>query len=225
MTRTRLIILTGFIGALILAALLRLAGFVESALTPYAGYSTLVYIGASVVAAVALARTGLGLDRFGFGIPFRLSHLGIALAGVAILQAWAAFGLPLVEGLMNAEPGAGSDRFSDIEGDVGALVSLLLVSWTVAAVGEEFSFRMVLMRGLKETLGGGAGPAVLALLVSAAVFGIIHMYKGPLGMVSSSVSGLVFGICVLAGRGAIWPAILCHGLNNTIGILRIYDGG
>lgn len=225
MTRARLIILTGFVAALILAALLRAAGFEESPLTPYAEYSTLVYIGASIAAAFGLARTGLTLDRFGFGIRFRFAHVGIALAGVAILQLWAAFGLPIAESAMNVEPGAGADRFSDVEGDIRALLSLLLVSWTIAAIGEELSFRVVLMRGLKETLGSGFGATVLALLVSSAVFGLIHLYKGPVGMLSSTVSGLVFGLCVLTGRGAIWPAILCHGLNNTIGILRIYDVG
>jgi len=223
MTNKRLSIMALLSGAMILAAFLRVSGFEENALTPLAGLSTPLYVGASILAALALQRTGLDFNRLGFGFAPRFRHLWTALIGVVALQLFSQFGYPLVAGLIEAEPGAGAERFSNVEGDTGALLSLLVMSWTVAAIGEELTFRIILMRGFLMTLGGGPIAAVAALVFSAALFGFIHLYKGPVGMISSGFSGLVFGLLVLVNRGAIWPAFLAHGLNNTIGILRIYQ--
>ena len=56
------------------------------------------------------------------------------------------------------------------------------------------------------------------------MFGLIHAYQGPTGIVSSATSGLVFGAITLVGRWSIWPAAIAHGVNNTIGILSLYRG-
>jgi membrane protease YdiL (CAAX protease family) len=56
------------------------------------------------------------------------------------------------------------------------------------------------------------------------MFGLIHAYQGSAGIAGSTFSGLVFGAVTLAGRRAIWPAAVAHGVNNTIGILQLYRG-
>ena len=56
------------------------------------------------------------------------------------------------------------------------------------------------------------------------MFGLIHAYQGPTGIVGSAFSGLVFGTVVIISRWSIWPAALAHGTNNTIGIISLYLG-
>ena len=44
------------------------------------------------------------------------------------------------------------------------------------------------------------------------------------GIAGSTISGLIFGIITVYGGWSIWPAALAHGVNNTIGIIAIFNG-
>jgi len=221
------VICVGFIGVLLMTGWLRLSAFEASWLTPFAQYATIVFIGAIVVFGIALQRAGVDFQGLGFGVRPKLWHVGAALLGVALLQLWSHFGYGAAADIFTAWGIVGEsrvdERFGHITGDAGALVSLLIMSWTFAALGEELCYRIFLLGGLKSALGGGKGAALLALFLASFAFGAVHFYKGPVGMTSSAVSGLIFGVLVLLARGAIWPAFLAHGLNNSVGIWAMYQ--
>ncbi|MEL6365095.1 MAG: CPBP family intramembrane glutamic endopeptidase [Pseudomonadota bacterium] len=210
----------GFIGALLLASALRAAEGGDSALTAYAVYATELYIGATIIAAIALGACGLRLDRVGFAGGLKLEHAALALFGVAALQG----GHLAIDFLLTDVFGVARDlsRFEAVATSPAALFSALALSWTFAAFGEEIAYRVVLLRGLAASLGGGAGASAAALVLQAALFGLAHAYQGPAGVAGSAFSGLVFGALVLAARGSVWPAVLAHGLNNTIGLVALY---
>ena len=223
----RATILAAFIAVLLFSGYLRLSAYAATPFSPFAAYATPLYVVATIAAWFALSRTGLDFKRLGFGVRFRPWHVAAALIGVVFLQAWAQYGYPAADAALAAAglDGAGfaDERFGDVRGSIENLVPLLILSWTGAAIGEELTFRIVLMRGLAMTMGDGALAALAALIASAAIFGFIHLYKGPVGVVSSAVSGLAFGALVFAARGGIWPAFLAHGVNNTIGVWRLYS--
>jgi membrane protease YdiL (CAAX protease family) len=186
-----------------------------------AAYATLIYIGLTVLAAVLLIRTGVPIRRLGFTLaipPWML--IALALLGVAALQLSSSLLAPVWEHAF----GSGRDltRFSAVVGSPGALVQLLLLNWTVAALGEELAFRIVLMRGIAHALGDGRTALAIALILQAIMFGVIHSYQGSAGIAGSAISGLVYGGLTLAARWSIWPAAIAHGFNNTIGILEVY---
>lgn len=186
-----------------------------------AAYATLIYVGLTVLAAIMLIRTGVPIRRLGFMMAVRPWFvLAIALLGVAILQlsSW------LLSPVWDHVFGSGRDltRFSGVVGSPGALVQLLVLSWTVAAFGEELAFRIVLMRGIAYALGDGRKAFAIAIVLQAIIFGLIHSYQGPAGVAGSAISGLVYGGLTLAARWSIWPAAIAHGLNNTIGIMEVY---
>ena len=116
------------------------------------------------------------------------------------------------------------ERFSNVEGSAGSLVTLLIVNWTLAAFGEEFTYRIVLMRGISFAFGDSLAAQISALVIQSIMFGLIHAYQGPTGIAGSTLSGLIFGAVTLASRWSIWPAALAHGTNNTIGIIALYQG-
>lgn len=221
--RTLLLLVAAFITVMMFTGLLRLSEYSPSLLSPFAGYATLLYIAATIGFALLIAKTGVDFNRFGFAQRVRLAHVGLAVVGVIALQLSGMVISPVLETLL----GEGRDlqRFSGIEGSLGTLLSLVLLSWTVAAFGEEIAFRNVMMRSLQSLFGGGRGAVAAALVIQALVFGFIHIYQGPAGVIGSTISGLVFGGLVIAGRGAIWPAALAHGANNTIGLSILYNGG
>lgn len=188
-----------------------------------ASYATLIYIGLTVLVAVLLIRSGVPIRRLGFTRVERpWFGLGLVLLGVAVLQLSGSLLTPLWEQLF----GAGRDltRFSGVTGSPEALARLLVLNWTVAAFGEELAFRIVLMRGVAYALGDTRKALVIALIVQAVIFGMVHAYQGPAGVAGTTISGLVFGGLTLAARWSIWPAALAHGLNNTIGIMQVYSG-
>ena len=214
-------IVVAFAISLLFFGLLRYSGFSDNPLTPFSGYATVLYILATVIAAVLLIRGGLELNHLGFGFRLRLQHVGLAVGAVVVIRL-VALGLdPALEALFGE--GRNLERFSDVRGSLAALFTTLVFSWTFAAFGEEIAFRIVLLRGLWSLLGDTRSAAVIAVVVQALIFGLVHVYQGPAGIVSSTVSGLVYGTITVMARGAIWPAAVAHGANNTIGLLLLYS--
>ena len=216
------LIITLFIAGMILVGLLRLSGFQESLLTPFAAYATPLYVAVTLVTVFAFIRSGTNFNHVGFDLGFNWRYLWLAVAGVVALQVSAALIAPVLESVL----GSGRDlsRFAGVEGSLTALLTTLALSWTFAAFGEEIAFRIVMLRGLAMALGESRWAWVIAVLVQAVVFGLVHLYQGPAGVAGATISGLVFGILTVAARGSIWPAALAHGINNSIGLIGLYLG-
>jgi membrane protease YdiL (CAAX protease family) len=186
-----------------------------------ADHATTLYVSLTILAAVLLVRSGVSLQRLGFGVPIRSSRaIALAVVGIVVLQVSGLLLAPLWEWLF----GAGRDlsRFSDTGVSPGALAQLLVLNWTFAAFGEELAFRILLLSGIAFVLGNDRKARSMAVILQAMVFGLVHAYQGPAGAAGSTISALVFGALVVVGRGSIWPAALAHGGNNSIGVLRLY---
>ena len=65
---------------------------------------------------------------------------------------------------------------------------------------------------------------IAGVLVSSALFGVVHLYQGASGMIASGLSGLVFACVYLATDRNLWASILAHGSMDTVGFLMIYFG-
>jgi membrane protease YdiL (CAAX protease family) len=209
------------LGLLFMGAL-RLSAVYPNVLTPLTGYATLGYVLVTVIFTIFLVRSGLPLNRFGFGLRPDLRQIMLAIVAIAVLRVFAVFLSPLIEELLGSA--RNMERFSDIEGSVGSLVALLIANWTLAAFGEEFAYRIVLMRGISFIFGDTRTGQITALVLQSLMFGLIHAYQGPSGIAGSMFSGLVFGAITIASRWSIWPAAIAHGINNTIGIIALYQG-
>ena len=222
MKARRILLVAGFALSLVFIGLLRDAAFHDSVLTPLSGYATPAYVALTVLFAILMIRSGIDLNRLGFGTRIHWKHVAYALGAVAVLQAASWLLSPVLESAF----GAGRDlgRFAEVEGSLPALLRVLALSWTFAAFGEEIAFRIVLLLGLLSVLGRSNIAIGVAVLLQALVFGLVHLYQGPTGIVGTTISGLVFGATIVLARGAIWPAALAHGINNTIGLLMLYQG-
>lgn len=116
---------------------------------------------------------------------------------------------------------AGTD---ELAGNIQLTLLYLPLIWGFAAFGEEVSYRGYLLNRTAQAGGGSMGAYLLAVLVTAVLFGYGHYYKGPAGVVDSGVAGLVLGAAyLLAGRN-LWVAILAHGFIDTFGLGMAYLG-
>lgn len=92
--------------------------------------------------------------------------------------------------------------------DSGTLIGIIAVA-VVAPIVEEFIFRGLIMNRLS-----GVMPGWLAVVLSAAIFGVCHGH--PVWFAYAFVLGVFFGFVDLR-VGSIWPSILGHVAFNAIG--------
>ena len=104
-----------------------------------------------------------------------------------------------------------------------ALLALGLV-WTFAAFGEEMGYRGYLMTRAADVGNRSRLAYLVALLASSVLFGYGHYYKGPAGILQSTVSGLILGGAYLLSGRNLWVSIMAHGCADTIAIAAVFFG-
>ena len=105
-----------------------------------------------------------------------------------------------------------------------ALLGLGLV-WTFAAFGEEMGYRGYLMTRAADVGNRSKLAYLAALLLSSVLFGYGHYYKGPPGILQSTVSGLILGGAYLLSKRNLWVSIAGRGCADTIAIVAVFFGG
>ena len=127
--------------------------------------------------------------------------------------------MPITEHVSGEEQHAGV--FQEVHGDIGLLVILLLLSWTLGAVVEELAFRGFLLTRFRELLGSGRVGLVSAIVVSSLLFGALHSEQGIVGVVAVALDGVAFCLLRLY-YGTVWASVLAHGFNNTLGLVTYF---
>jgi membrane protease YdiL (CAAX protease family) len=101
--------------------------------------------------------------------------------------------------------------------------ALMLVSLALLpALCEEALCRGVILRGLLPKFEGRRGGAFWPVVISSAFFGMLHV--DPLHVTIAALMGVLLGL-IAVRTGGLWPAVLCHLLNNVVSILTPRLGG
>jgi membrane protease YdiL (CAAX protease family) len=173
-------------------------------------FVTLVALGG--LCAVAGWRQG-GADALGLSAPprsvFVAWTVGLTVGGVAVLFAFRRALMALdreeaavVEALI---PRSKEERY--------AFAALSLA----AGLGEEIAYRGYAIAALTPVTGT-TGAAVLTTVV----FGVLHAYQGPQGMVRAGLLGGLLAWGFLAG-GSLWPPIVTHALLDILAGIFLAD--
>jgi membrane protease YdiL (CAAX protease family) len=109
-------------------------------------------------------------------------------------------------------------------GDERLLLFWIGLSWSLAALLEELSFRGWLMVRFAELGHFGRHAWMMGLLGTSALFGAVHLYQGLSGIIATALTGLVFGTTYLATGRNLWAPIIAHGVLNTTGFTMMYFG-
>jgi CAAX protease family protein len=159
----------------------------------------------------------------GLGLPKSWVRTAIiAVAAGVVQQAAGQFVVdPLTHPFMHYA--AGANPMEGMHGGSGVLRWLGIV-WTYAAFGEEIGYRGYLLNRVADLGDRSRLALLLGLLWSSTIFGFAHWYQGPAGVVSSAVSGLVFGAAYLLAGKNLWVAIGAHGFSDTLAVLATYFG-
>jgi len=187
-----------------------------------------VYVLVRMVALVALATLflrsgGESWRSVGFARPNRLrwllawvfgGYLATALvAGTvgAVLVRQGGFPMPNPERALHAHPGL-----------LQYLYWIVPVTWGAAAFGEELLFRGFFLTRFLGMLPPARWGVILAVVMQAAIFGLLHLYQGVVGAAMAGVIGLVLAcVYLLSGRN-LWAGILLHGTIDSISVTVLY---
>ncbi len=162
----------------------------------------------------------------------RLSSLGLArvaragrmaLVVFALTVGWTLLTLAVTMPLLERLTGQRQDvsDFADLKGDLATTLILIVLSWTLAAVGEELAFRGYLQTRMREVMPPGTAGLVVAVVASSALFGLIHTEQGAVGVGLTFVDALFFSVLRYRYR-TLWAAVLAHGFSNTIGLTAYF---
>jgi membrane protease YdiL (CAAX protease family) len=167
-----------------------------------------------------------GVGWWGVGLR-RPPSWGKALAfGAVAGVAFQFFGTYVLEPLIVRLTGQPVDlsQFASLRGNVFFLVVLLAIVWTFAAFGEEFVYRGYLLNRVAELLGGERAAWALSLFFVSVLFGVGHLYQGVSGILINTAAGLVYGAVYLSAGRNLWPAIIAHGMYDTVGVALLFFG-
>jgi len=166
-------------------------------------------------------RGSLGLGRFPLG-----PTLGWAVIGVITIYV-TNFGVGLIYLVMHGDMGA------LLKAKDGWMQKFVMLPWSailplVVFVGfwEETVFRGFLLGRVRAALSARGGTAtqwqrdMLAVVLTALLFGMGHAYQGVLGIVQTSAMGLVLGGLTL-WRKSIWPAVFVHLTIDGVALVAI----
>ncbi len=203
-------------------------------LVPYAprgiaaSMMSILLLGALMLLAVAVCvrrdvswRVSLGLGKqrvgsvagwslLGFAATYALNVCAIALYLLSGggLEAQAASRMPWLQHLAEIPAGA------------------MLPLTVFVGIWEETVFRGFLLGRLRAALPAADTPRAtvlrdaVAVMICGVCFGAGHGYQGALGLVQTTMAGLVLGV-ITVWRGSLWPAIGAHLAIDAFGLLVI----
>lgn len=153
-----------------------------------------------------------------------LPKAGLALVAFAVVVALTTIAGPALGLAFLAEvPADVEDRWGEIAGSWPHYLLWLGIVWTAAAFGEEMFFRGYLVTRLQSLFRGGLPGTMLAVAISALIFGFGHFYyQGWRGAVVTCGIGLAFGTMFLLFKRNLWPLILLHGVIDTLTFTALF---
>ncbi|BCB91918.1 CPBP family glutamic-type intramembrane protease [Phytohabitans suffuscus] len=90
---------------------------------------------------------------------------------------------------------------------------LVVLAAVGAAAAEEVLFRGVGLHLLERVLGW---PAAAAVAVTAVVYGLNHLYFGPLTVAQKALTGVGFGVLYLLGGHNVLVPLVAHVVQNVV---------
>jgi len=130
----------------------------------------------------------LGLRCPGTWIRTILTSIGVTVAVMAVLIVLSDI---VVRTFPNGAP-VDDSRFDPLRGHLPNLLINLVAVWPTDGFVEEMMWRGYLMNRLADLVGQTKLAWGIALIGSAAIFGIAHAYQGPSGIAVTGVAGLLF---------------------------------
>lgn len=110
---------------------------------------------------------------------------------------------------------------NNLHENLSGLFLMLGISWTMAAVGEEIVYRGYLLSRIKKVFEVRKHAVLIGIILTSMLFGWAHREQGIMGIIITAIDGGIYSI-IKEKFKSIWPAVIVHGMSNTIGLVAVY---
>jgi len=117
---------------------------------------------------------------------------------------------------------ADMSNYDYLKDNIFMLVLTLVGVYIVSSFGEEVIYRAFLINRITELGLDSKFGKMATVVISAAIFGIVHYKWGPMGMVQTGFMGLVMGIFYLKLKKKLWILVLAHAYMDTFLMFQVY---
>lgn len=152
--------------------------------------------------------------------------LGMAANVFLLVIFWSFLQLALFMPILNHLTGTTQDlsAFENLKGDLGNLLFFLVLTWTLAAFGEEIVYRGYLQKRIYDMFENPRIAVFFAIAISSILFGLAHTEQGLIGVIITTLDAIFCSLLKLKYDN-MWAPIMAHGFNNTIGLTAFYFVG
>jgi uncharacterized protein len=140
---------------------------------------------------------------------------------------WTFMHLALFMPVLNHFTGTTQDlsAFENLKGNFGNLLFFLVLTWTLAAFGEEIVYRGYLQKRVCDLLENSKVGIFSGVAISSLLFGIAHTEQGIIGVIITFLDAIFFSLLKLKYENNLWASVLAHGFSNTIGLTAFFFVG
>jgi membrane protease YdiL (CAAX protease family) len=114
--------------------------------------------------------------------------------------------------------------FQTIHGNLKWTLILLVLTWPLAAFGEEMVWRGYLMNRVVDLAKNTRLAWIVSLVAVNMVFGYAHSYQGITGIVDEGLMGLLLGLFYRGTGCNLSVPVIAHGVADTVDLLLIFFG-
>ncbi|AFV22802.1 hypothetical protein Mpsy_0591 [Methanolobus psychrophilus R15] len=184
--------------------------------------STIVILGIMVISLLIRKEK---LQTLGFKKSNDLLKMIITILLLVII--WTLFQLSIFMPLLNHLTGTTQDlsSFENLKGNFNALLFFLVLTWTLAAFGEEIVYRGYLQKIIQGLFEDTRVGVIFAVGLSSVLFGLAHTEQGTTGVIITFLDAIFFSMIKLYHDNSLWAPIIAHGTINTIGLLWFFFFG
>lgn len=183
---------------------------------------TLIILGI-IILSLLIRRENISI--LGFKKP--KNFIGMLLVILLSVIVWSLLQLSLFMPVLNHLTGTVQDlsSFENLKGNLSNLLFFLLLTWTLAAFGEEIVYRGYFQRRIIDIVGDNRMGMILAVGISSILFGIAHTEQGLIGVIITTLDAIFFSALKIKFHNNLWASILAHGISNSIGLIAFYIVG
>lgn len=119
---------------------------------------------------------------------------------------------------------ADMSNYNYLQNNLFLFLLTLFGVYIVSSFGEEVIYRAFLINRFTDLGLDGKQGRILAVVLSAVIFGLVHFEWGLTGIVSTGFMGLVMGLFYLKFNRNIWILVLAHAYLDTLLLVPLFLG-
>ncbi|MGB7539794.1 MAG: CPBP family intramembrane glutamic endopeptidase [Anaerolineales bacterium] len=160
------------------------------------------------------------------GFDKRDNILRTMIIGLIIAVVYQAFSIFLLVPVLDVITQSRLDlsEITALRGNGANFLIAIILSWTLAAFGEEIAYRSYLYHLLEDLFDRKRFGVIAAVVICTFLFTLGHGYQGISGILENLFFGLAMAMAFLFSGKNLWLPVFIHGFVDTIGFILIFSG-